>query len=179
MSTAPVVTICGSMRFYDQMLTVAADETRAGNIVLMPFAVVAPDDQDTDLKSMLDRLHREKLDLSCRVIVVSDQSGYYGVSTASEIDYAELLGTPVTYWRVTSGSALHTVPCGWGCGFLATSEDELNEHEPACEHQPRDGGPVLVMRDETADLFRCCSTAPSRTVRSLLRHGRRVGGEQR
>lgn len=130
-----LVTICGSMRFYDLMLTVAAEETRAGRIVLLPHAVVQPEHQGSALKVMLDRLHREKIDLSDRIIVVSDQTGYYGTSTAGEIGYACAQGKAVDYRRVTtSDAAPETVPCGFGCGYLALSEADLNGHEAQCDN---------------------------------------------
>ena len=90
-----VVTICGSMRFYDDMLTVAARETIGGAIVLMPHAVIAPDDQDGEVKTALDALHRKKIDMCSRVVVVT-RDGYVGTSTAGEIAYAESIGKPVT-----------------------------------------------------------------------------------
>src|ERR1700749_1591169 len=58
----------------------------------MPFAVVAQADQGTEFKAMLDTLHRRKIDRSDRIIVVSDESGYYGESTRGEIDYASEKG---------------------------------------------------------------------------------------
>jgi len=48
----------------------------------------------------LDELHRRKIDLSDRVIVVSDPTGYIGESTRAEIAYAEGLGMPVRYRRL-------------------------------------------------------------------------------
>jgi hypothetical protein len=95
-----VVTLCGSMRFLPQMLHVAAEETLAGAIVLAPFAVVPATEQDGEVKARLDELHRRKIDLADRVIVVSDASGYYGTSTRGEIDYAAAHGKPVTLRRV-------------------------------------------------------------------------------
>lgn len=90
-----IVTLCGSMRFLALMLDVAAQETVAGRIVLAPFAVVPVDDQDSTVKRELDELHRRKIDLSDRVIVVSDHTGYYGESTRGEIAYARGRGLPV------------------------------------------------------------------------------------
>lgn len=84
----PIVTICGSMRFFDQMLQVAADETMRGNIVLAPFSVVASADQESDVKRQLDELHLRKIDLSERIIVVTNQDGYIGDSTRREMAYA-------------------------------------------------------------------------------------------
>lgn len=83
-----IVTLCGSMRFFEQMLTVAADETAKGHIVLAPFSVVAPEDQSSDFKAMLDRLHFQKIDMAQQVIVVTNQDGYIGQSTRREMGYA-------------------------------------------------------------------------------------------
>lgn len=95
------VTLCGSMRFFPSMLRVAAEETLAGRVVISPFAVVAPEDQGSDAKARLDVLHRHKIDMADRVIVVTDETGYYGESTRSEIAYAREQGKPVTIRHVT------------------------------------------------------------------------------
>ena len=80
------------MRFFPQMLQVAADETVKGNIVLAPFSVVAPADQGSDLKQQLDELHREKIQMCSQIIVVTDQNGYVGDSTRREMGYALSIG---------------------------------------------------------------------------------------
>jgi hypothetical protein len=94
-SPADIVTICGSMRFFPQMLQAAAELTAQGHIVLAPFAVVAPEDQDGEHKSMLDRLHLQKIGMSSRVVVVTDQDGYIGESTRREMAYAAMAGKGV------------------------------------------------------------------------------------
>lgn len=33
----------------------------------------------------------------------------------------------------------HTVFCGWGCGYLAASETELDDHEAGCDQDPPTG----------------------------------------
>jgi hypothetical protein len=91
--------ICGSMRFFDDMLTVAKDETVGGRIVHMPYSVIAPDNQGSDLKAMLDRLHRQKIDASVGIIVVT-RGGYIGHSTRGEIEYAEATGKAVRYMHL-------------------------------------------------------------------------------
>lgn len=83
-----IVTICGSMRFYDTMVKVAEQETAAGSIVLMPFCTIDSDEQDGDLKSMLDRMHFAKIDMCDHIIVVTDNNGYVGTSTRREMAYA-------------------------------------------------------------------------------------------
>lgn len=86
-----VVTICGSMRYYDRMLKVAEHFTAAGSVVLMPFVTIAADQQaDSDAKVMLDRMHRQKIDMADAIIVVTDpETRYVGDSTRGEIEYAE------------------------------------------------------------------------------------------
>lgn len=95
----PVVTICGSMRFYDQMLQVAEELTASGFIVLMPFiyhnnGVKTPDDA---FAQMLDRMHLRKIDMSSEIIVCTGFSGYVGESTSREIEYARSNDKVVTY----------------------------------------------------------------------------------
>jgi hypothetical protein len=87
-----IVTICGSMKFFEQMLQVAADETAKGNIVLAPFSVVAPEHQGSEFKAMLDRLHFEKIDMSEQIVVVTNQHGYVGDSTRREMGYTLATG---------------------------------------------------------------------------------------
>jgi hypothetical protein len=90
-----IVTICGSMKFFPQMLEAAADLTAQGAIVLAPFSVVAPEDQDGTLKAMLDELHLRKIDMASRILVITNQSGYLGDSTHREMAYAIRTGKDV------------------------------------------------------------------------------------
>ena len=121
----PVVTLCGSMRFWPLMVQVAATQTAAGVVVLAPFVTVAPEDQNSDrgadagrtLKVRLDALHRAKIAMSSSVTVVTDQTGYWGASTRSEIDYALSLGLPVhscAVDRVTGYQTVGRLAGSWG-----------------------------------------------------------------
>lgn len=76
-----VITICGSMRHYNQMLALANELTLEGSIVLMPF-VLKVDDPGMDEE--LQKLHKAKIDLSDAICVV----GVPGDSTREEIAYA-------------------------------------------------------------------------------------------
>lgn len=81
-----IITICGSMRFFEEMLVVATEETLKGNIVLMPFAMkltLSLDEQDA-----LDELHLKKIDMADKILVVTDYTGYTGYSTQQEMAYA-------------------------------------------------------------------------------------------
>ena len=90
-----VATICGSMRFYDRMIKVAERFTAAGAVVLMPFVAVATDDQDGEHKAMLDRMHRQKIDMADLVLIVCDRETHYiGESTKAEMEYTHSIGKP-------------------------------------------------------------------------------------
>lgn len=92
-----IITISGSMRNFQPMLAVAEELTRQGGIVLMPFVRKGCDAAQAE---QLDALHLRKIDMSDAVVVASDELGYFGESTRSEIEYAERSGLPVTYARV-------------------------------------------------------------------------------
>ena len=78
----PITTICGSMRYYNQMLALANECTLEGHIVLMPF-VLKTDDPYVD--ESLQELHRAKIDMSDNVFVFIETKGE---STVQELKYA-------------------------------------------------------------------------------------------
>lgn len=92
-----VVTLCGSMRFASEMLNLASKLTGLGFIVLMPHALKS--DYSEEIQFELDRMHRQKIDMADLVIVVTDQSGYIGESTKSEIEYSYAIEKTVVMWR--------------------------------------------------------------------------------
>lgn len=96
--SAKIVTICGSMRFFDQMLQVAGDETAKGHIVLAPFPAGRYIDNLTN-ELRLDELHREKIRMCSQVIVVTNQQGFVGNATCREMAYAESIGKDITIRR--------------------------------------------------------------------------------
>lgn len=77
----PIVTISGSMRYYQRMLKAAERFTEQGWIVLMPFSVT----KETAVKEMLDDMHQTKISMSDLVYVVGK---HIGESTSLEIAYA-------------------------------------------------------------------------------------------
>jgi hypothetical protein len=92
MNRPKIVTICGSMRFYEDMLLYASNLTLGGVIVLMPFVTGAIG----HLKRDLDELHKRKIDMSHEILVVNP-GGYIGESTRAEIVYAAAQGKVVEY----------------------------------------------------------------------------------
>jgi len=101
-----VVVLCGSTRFYDEFQAANYRLTMDGVIVLSvgfyPHASAEHGHgegvgHDSDEKLALDELHKRKIDLADEVLVVSDERGYFGESTRSEIAYATALGKPVEF----------------------------------------------------------------------------------
>lgn len=84
----PIVTICGSMRFFEEMIDVANMLTAKGEIVLMPFVVKS----ERVNGAMLDAMHREKINMSDYIVVVTNEAMYIGDSTRGEIEYAKEIG---------------------------------------------------------------------------------------
>lgn len=97
-----IVCLCGSMRFYNAFRKAEYELEIQGKIVLTPSFKpgVAQHDgtvgRTTAQKEMLDDLHKRKIYISDRVLVLN-VGGYIGESTRSEIQYAESLGKPIDY----------------------------------------------------------------------------------
>ena len=100
-----IVCLCGSTRFWRQFQKSGLDETMAGRIVLSIGAASGTDDdhfgnlprEEYDrVKTMLDELHKRKIDLADEVLILN-VGGYIGDSTRSELDYAIAHGKPVRY----------------------------------------------------------------------------------
>jgi hypothetical protein len=122
-----IVCLCGSTRFMAAFDAAGWAETMAGRIVLS--VGVAKHVQTADgghagealgpgVAEALDELHRRKIDLADDVLVVSDESGYYGDSTRGEIAYARSLGKPVRF-LVTASEALDAGGRGCVCRRFA------------------------------------------------------------
>ncbi len=89
-----IVCICGSARFANEMRAASRELALRSAIVLAP--VEMDESPGPEQKGLLDALHRHKIDLADRVLIVNP-GGYVGESTRSEIAYAEAAGKPVTY----------------------------------------------------------------------------------
>jgi DNA repair exonuclease SbcCD ATPase subunit len=95
---APIVCLCGSVRFKDEYIMQTERFTLEGNIVLSVGLYMPTPAQELhpDVKVKLDWLHKRKIDL-CDFVFVINPGNYIGKSTRSEIDYALSLGRPVKY----------------------------------------------------------------------------------
>ncbi len=94
-----IITICGSLKFKNEMTKIAIQKELLGDIVLCPiFAEVG--DKDNYTKEdiiMLGKMHKEKIRISDAIFVVN-VNGYIGESTKSEIEFAKSLGKEIMYY---------------------------------------------------------------------------------
>lgn len=92
-----VITLCGSIKFKPQFMKVQEELTLNGNIVFTPnFFNNLKDEINIETKKMLDKMHRQKIDMSNEIYVINF-GGYVGESTKSEIEYAKANGKKISY----------------------------------------------------------------------------------
>ena len=92
-----VITLCGSMKFQDEMMKIAEKLALDGDCVLTPVYMVTQHPEVTDEK--IKRLKKEQLkriELSDEIFVVN-VGGYVGESTIAEIEYAKKMGKEVKW----------------------------------------------------------------------------------
>ena len=93
-----IITLCGSIKFKDEFMRVQEKLTLDGNIVLTPnfFNNIKKEDIDEKTKKMLDKMHKQKIDMSNEIYVIN-VGGYIGESTKNEIEYAKARGKRISY----------------------------------------------------------------------------------
>lgn len=93
-----IITLCGSIRFKDEFMKVQEKLTLEGNIVLIPnfFNTINKEKIDLGTKKMLDKIHKQKIDISDEIYVINC-GGYIGESTKNEIKYAKEMGKRISY----------------------------------------------------------------------------------
>ncbi|MFW9871974.1 MAG: DUF4406 domain-containing protein [Candidatus Thorarchaeota archaeon] len=97
MKVHKIICLCGSTKFKEQFLDKAKELTLKGYIVLMPnvfghFGDRIPDGR----KTMLDKMHKEKIDMS-DVVYIVNVDNYIGESTRNEIEYAKEKGKKILF----------------------------------------------------------------------------------
>lgn len=102
---AKKICYCGSLRVAIEAFKKAEYESVInGDIALLPCCMYVDIEREfgveSDYKIKADELHKRKIDI-CDEVHVLNVDGYIGESTRSEIDYAELIGKPVTYLETT------------------------------------------------------------------------------
>ena len=90
-----VVTICGSLKFQEEMMKVAADlQMKKGWCVIQ--CIYNLGNVTEEEHKLLDKIHRKKIDLSDAIYVVN-VGGYIGESCRGEIEYAKSHGKEVIF----------------------------------------------------------------------------------
>lgn len=93
-----VITICGSMKYKDEMLNIAEKLSLKGICVLTPNFLTKPKEKYTfENFNTLSKLHMKKIELSDEILVMNIDN-YIGNSTEKEIEYAKKLNKKITYY---------------------------------------------------------------------------------
>lgn len=93
-----IVTICGSMKYQNEMMIAAEEMALAGNCVLAPvYPVIEGIVIKDDCKKSFDEAHFKRIEMSDAILVVNIDN-YIGNSTKKEIEYAESLEKEVIYY---------------------------------------------------------------------------------
>ena len=92
-----VVTICGSLRFFEKMQqTAELLEIEKGWCVLTPIAHTLDRDLTPPEIALLGDIHKAKIDISDAIFVVN-VDGYVGNAVKQEIEYARKKGKEILY----------------------------------------------------------------------------------
>ncbi len=92
MSKRKVVTLCGSVRFWDKIQEMYEKLELENEYAVIGITPHVMDRNFTEREEdLLDELHRVKIDISDAIFVVN-VDGYIGKSTKSEIEYAKSKG---------------------------------------------------------------------------------------
>lgn len=100
-----IITVCGSMKFYKEMMEIAIKVELEGNCMLVPIynpSKTSKDDFTEEEALMLDKMHKERIKLSDAILVVN-VNNYIGESTKSEIEFAKSLNKEIIYYTDIMG----------------------------------------------------------------------------
>lgn len=98
---APVVTLCGSMRFLEDFIRAERELTMEGYVVLGVSGFRMGSDNglyeiDSDFKEKLEEAVLRKIDMSDEVFVIN-KDGYIGETTRKELQYAQEHGKVISF----------------------------------------------------------------------------------
>ena len=93
-----IITLCGSLRYKKEMMSIAEVMALKGNCILTP--VYPPTDNckrtDEQMKKLIEA-HFKKIELSDAILVINVDN-YIGESTNLEIEYAQKLNKEILYY---------------------------------------------------------------------------------
>jgi len=97
MKKRKVVTLCGSVKFWDKIQEIHEKLALENEYVVIGLTPCGKNRKLTEYeKELLGELHRAKMDLSDAIFVVN-VGGYIGESTRGEIEYAKQKGKEIMY----------------------------------------------------------------------------------
>ena len=92
-----IVTLCGSLKFKNEMMTVAEKMALEGYCILTPVYPVSENMERTEEQLIkLKEAHFKRIELSDAIFVIN-KNNYIGESTNLEIEYAKKLGKEIMY----------------------------------------------------------------------------------
>ena len=95
-----IITVCGSLKFYKEMMDITEKMELEGNCMLVPIYNPSKPSKDDFTESealMLDKMHKERIKLADAILVIN-VNNYIGESTKKEIEYAESLNKEIIYY---------------------------------------------------------------------------------
>ena len=93
-----IITVCGSLKFKQEMITVAEKMTFLGYCVIMPIFQTSKSPNYTEEQiQKLKNAHLKKIDISDAILVVN-VNNYIGESARLEIEYAKKHNKQVLYY---------------------------------------------------------------------------------
>ncbi len=95
-----IITVCGSLKFYKEMMEITEKMELEGNCMLVPIynpSKTSKDDYTEEEALMLDKIHKERIKISDAILVVN-VNNYIGSSTRSEIEFAKSLNKEIIYY---------------------------------------------------------------------------------
>ncbi len=95
-----IITVCGSLKFYKEMIEITEQMELKGNCMLVPIYnpnKTSKDDFTLEEAQILDDMHKERIKLSDAILVVN-VNGYIGNSTKNEIEFAKSLNKEIIYY---------------------------------------------------------------------------------
>lgn len=91
-----VITLCGSVRFREEIERLDAELSLAGHVVLTPAAMNRSTELTAADRTRLGLVHLRKVAMADHVVVVN-VGGHVGENTRREIEHARSRGIPVSF----------------------------------------------------------------------------------
>jgi len=92
-----IITICGSLKFQQEMINIAEQMTFLGYCVITPIFPTQNSNYTDDQIQKLKTAHLKKIEIADAILVVNIDN-YIGDSVRSEIEYAQKHNKQVLYY---------------------------------------------------------------------------------